>query len=229
MKKRNSFNRIGIAYPKRIFEGEISSLKSSQPLINHARKIQSQSACSPFDRTSNSLESFSSNATVEHVQPARANRSSQLAHPVEQPSSARSVSVGRPSVVMKPVTMVPSSVSLSLRPTSSSGQGDRLIIKIIKVLIVDHVYVICFNRLSLDLSAFTFRESNNQLTTSISDPVSELASTSTLQDELRIAEKRCEESEVRAKQLEKQTGLEYYEYCLKGLKLHTGGSSLSPD
>ncbi|GJT87299.1 coiled-coil domain-containing protein SCD2-like protein isoform X2 [Tanacetum coccineum] len=184
--------------------------RSSQPLINHAGKIQSQSARSPFDQTSNSLESFSSNAAVEHVQPAsaRANRSSQLAHPVEQPSSARSVSVGRPSVVMKPVTMVPSSVSLSLRPTSSSGQGDSQ---------TDNQKN---KRLSLDLSTSTFRESGNQRTASISAPVSESASTSALQDEidmlqeenesllqkLRIAEERCEESEVRARQLEKQEG-----------------------
>ncbi|PWA76058.1 hypothetical protein CTI12_AA237080 [Artemisia annua] len=163
--------------------------RSSQPLTNHAEKIQSQSARSPFDRTSSSLQSFSSNATEEHVQPAsaRANRSSLLGHPVEQPSSARSVSVGRPSAVMKPVTMVPSSVSLSLRKTSSSGQGDS--------------------------------QTRNQKNKSIQLASYELSMTSRLigliqlfsalvkLSKLRIAEERCEESEVRARQLEKQAAL----------------------
>ncbi|GJT63745.1 hypothetical protein Tco_1015225 [Tanacetum coccineum] len=104
--------------------------RSSQPLINHAGKIQSQSARSPFDQTSNSLESFSSNAAVEHVQSAsaRANRSLQLAHPVEQPSSARLVSVGRPSVLMKPLTMVPSKalvVSTTIVPVTVTAAAEK--------------------------------------------------------------------------------------------------------
>lgn len=63
---------------------------------------------------------------MEHVQPAsaRANRSPQIVRQMDQPSSARTVSTGRPSSLMKPVIMVPPSVALSLRPSSLTGEGD---------------------------------------------------------------------------------------------------------
>ncbi|XP_071704503.1 uncharacterized protein [Rutidosis leptorrhynchoides] len=179
--------------------------RASQPAINHS---QSARTLSDQIQTSNSLPSSSSNSSVERAQPtsARASRSSQLVHPMEQPSSARAVSVGRPSSLMKPVTMVPSSVSLSLRPASFSSQSDT------------QPDPQKNKRLSLDLSGLNFRESSNQRSAAASAPVSSSTSTCALQDEidmlqeenesllekLRIAEERCEEAQVRARQLEKQ-------------------------
>ncbi|KAF5779278.1 putative Coiled-coil domain-containing protein SCD2 [Helianthus annuus] len=118
-----------------------------------------------------------------HVQPARS-----------APSAAR------PTSLMKPVIMVPATVALSLRP---SAEGDT------------QTNNLKNKRLSLDLGALAFRESGYQRSTSSS------ASTSALQDEidmlqeenesllekLRIAEERCTEAEVRARQLEKQAAL----------------------
>nr|KAJ0207613.1 hypothetical protein LSAT_V11C500242430 [Lactuca sativa] len=179
--------------------------RSSQPVINN-EQFQSQSARSSSDQTSNSLRSAPSITTVEHVQPnsARANRSPQRCRPMEQPSSARAISAGRPSLVMKPVAMVPPSVNLSLRPTSGRDtQPDAQKNK----------------RFSLDLGVFA-RESSNQrsATATASAPTSATASTSALEDDidmlqeenesliekLRIAEERYEEAEMRARQLEKQ-------------------------
>ncbi|CAI9284411.1 unnamed protein product [Lactuca saligna] len=179
--------------------------RSSQPVINN-EQFQSQSARSSSDQTSNSLRSAPSITTVEHVQPnsARANRSPQRCLPMEQPSSARAISAGRPSLVMKPVAMVPPSVNLSLRPTSGRDtQPDAQKNK----------------RFSLDLGVFA-RESSNQrsATATASAPTSATASTSALEDDidmlqeenesliekLRIAEERYEEAEMRARQLEKQ-------------------------
>ncbi|KAJ0864009.1 putative Coiled-coil domain-containing protein SCD2 [Helianthus annuus] len=95
-------------------------------------------------------------------------------------------SAARPTSLMKPVIMVPATVALSLRP---SAEGDT------------QTNNLKNKRLSLDLGALAFRESGYQRSTSSS------ASTSALQDELRIAEERCTEAEVRARQLEKQAAL----------------------
>ncbi|KAL4579615.1 hypothetical protein LXL04_015769 [Taraxacum kok-saghyz] len=183
--------------------------RSPQPAINHQFQSKSQSARSSSDQSSSSFRSSPSVTTMEHVQPnsARANRSPQLCRPLEQPSSARAISAGRPGLVMKPVTMVPPSVNLSLRPTSGRDtQPDAQKNK----------------RFSLDLGIFALRESSNQrlatYNASASAPSSATASTSAMEDDidmlqeenesllekLRIAEERCEEAEMRARQLEKQ-------------------------
>ncbi|KAI3691254.1 hypothetical protein L2E82_49518 [Cichorium intybus] len=187
----------------------VSTGRSSQP--TRSSSDQAFNSREQF-RPTNNLRSSPSLPTVEHLQPnsARANRSPQRSRAMEQPSSARSVSAGRPSLVMKPITMVPATVNLSLRPTSSRDtQPDPQKNK----------------RLSLDSSICNFRESSNQrsatATVSVSAPTSATASTSALEDDidmlqeenetllekLRISEERCEEAEMRAKQLEKQAAL----------------------
>ncbi|KAK1439399.1 hypothetical protein QVD17_05217 [Tagetes erecta] len=178
---------------------------TGQQSVPHAKSIGRSST--DQIRTSNSLPSSASNTIMEHVQPtsARANRSPQFVRQMEQPYSAWTVSTSRPSSLMKPVIMVPPSVALSLRPSSLTGERDTQPINLKN------------KRLSLDLSALSFRESSNQHSASTSAP----ASTSAMQDEidmlqeenesllekLRIAEERCNEAEVRTRQLEKQAAL----------------------
>ncbi|KAF8394502.1 hypothetical protein HHK36_020712 [Tetracentron sinense] len=97
----------------------------------------------------------------------------------EQPPSARSSSTGRPSLSVKTVPVVPPSVPISLRPPSVPPAE----------LPADHRRD---RRLSVDLGNLNIGETGNQ------------RSTLALQDELRLAEEKCEEAEVRVRQLEKQ-------------------------
>ena len=65
-----------------------------------------------------------SSISVNSVEPSStrstsASRPSQSSNSVEQPPSARSTSASRPLSGIKPVPLVPSSVPISLRPTSS--------------------------------------------------------------------------------------------------------------
>ncbi|KAL8200160.1 hypothetical protein R6Q57_011499 [Mikania cordata] len=192
-----------------------SNIRPRSPKIGHTT-TEHQSAPRatsigryPSDQihSSNSLLSSESNTNAEHVRPtsAQASRSPQLVRSMEQPSSTRAV--GRVGSSTKPVIMVPPSVALSLRPSSFTGERDTRNNNLKN------------KRLSLDLGALAFRESNYRHPASTSASAS--ASTSALQDEidmlqeeneslvekLRIAEERCKEAEVRTRQLEKQAAL----------------------
>ncbi|KAL9272213.1 Coiled-coil domain-containing protein [Drosera capensis] len=104
----------------------------------------------------------------------------------EQPPSARS-SVGvRPNLGTKAVPIVPPAVTISLKPqTPKNPEGAQGEIRRDK-------------RLSMDWGSMNVRETK--------EPQTQLSSTA-LQDELRLAEERCEEAEARAKQLERQAAL----------------------
>lgn len=92
-----------------------SAMRASQS-TNNAEPVQPPSA--------RSMRSSQSTNNFEQPQPpsARSNssmRSSQSTSSMEQPLSARANSAMRPNLGVKPVAMVPPTVPLSLRPTSS--------------------------------------------------------------------------------------------------------------
>ncbi|KAF4394950.1 hypothetical protein F8388_017678 [Cannabis sativa] len=153
---------------------------SSRLLQSLNNEEQTQSAFSVSHIRSPSQQSY------YHEQPSSArstiaNRPS-LPSPTDQhqqqPPSARSSLVTRPHLGIKTVPMVPPSVPLSIKPSTSSTSSD--------------VNFGRDKRLSLDLGSMNFRELSSQRSSSV------------LQDELRLAEERCEEAEARARQLEKQ-------------------------
>ncbi|KAI3664870.1 hypothetical protein L6452_43479 [Arctium lappa] len=191
---------VGTATEQRSAPRAASLGRASQPVIKRAElrrqsmgssssssyameQIHLQSARSSSDQTSNSLRSSQSNNTAECVQPtsARSNRSP-LVHPVEQPSSARSAPASRPSLGIKPVTMVPPSVPLSLRPSLFGGQVDTQ-------SDTQKNKSSILSRLSLDLgAAFAFRETSNQRSANASTSVS----ASALQDEIDMLQEENE-------------------------------------
>uniref|UniRef100_A0A2N9F276 Coiled-coil domain-containing protein SCD2 n=1 Tax=Fagus sylvatica TaxID=28930 RepID=A0A2N9F276_FAGSY len=142
--------------------------------------------------TSASRPSQSSNS-VEQPPSARSvitGRSSLPTNSIEQPPSARSTSASRPLSGIKPVPLVPSSVPISLRPTSSYIPPD--------IPPIDHRRD---KRMSLDLGSMKLRDTSPALQDEL-DMLQE--ENETLLEKLRLAEERCEEAEVRARQLEKQ-------------------------
>ncbi|KAK7284300.1 hypothetical protein RJT34_19045 [Clitoria ternatea] len=115
----------------------------------------------------------------------------------DQPPSARSAS-GRPSGLSKVVPMVPPSVPITLRPTSSSGiPPSELQFDVKKD-----------RRLSLDLGSMKVRENASQQqrpTSALEDELDMLQEENdNLVEKLRLAEERCEEAESRVRQLEQQ-------------------------
>ncbi|KAH6788774.1 hypothetical protein C2S51_003780 [Perilla frutescens var. frutescens] len=130
----------------------------------------------------------------EESQPAsaRSGRSSSNSGTAEQPSSARVV--GRPNLRVKTVAMVPSSVSLSLKPVASGIQPDSQLDKVRD------------KKLSLDFGTFKYKEpSGQQSSSALQDELDMLQEENeSLLDKLRIAEERYDEAEARTRQLEKQ-------------------------
>ncbi|KAM7273764.1 hypothetical protein ACFE04_028428 [Oxalis oulophora] len=119
--------------------------------------------------------------------------SSQPNNSAEQPPSARSLATGgRPHLGVKTVAMVPSSVPITIKPTSSalpvgspiSNRRD--------------------SRLSLDLgNVSNAREAGS--VSALQDEIDMLQEENEgLLEKLRFAEERCEESDARAEQLAKQ-------------------------
>ncbi|XP_019419256.1 PREDICTED: coiled-coil domain-containing protein SCD2 isoform X1 [Lupinus angustifolius] len=109
----------------------------------------------------------------------------------QQPPSARSL---RHSGLSKVVPMVPSSVPITLRPTSSAPIEPPADIRKDR-------------RLSLDLGSMKVRETPSQKrpTTELEDELDMLQEENdNLIEKLRLAEERCEEAESRVRQLEQQ-------------------------
>ncbi|CAL0302256.1 unnamed protein product [Lupinus luteus] len=112
----------------------------------------------------------------------------------QQPPSARSL---RHSGLSKVVPMVPSSVPITLRPTSSAPIDPPADIRKDR-------------RLSLDLGSMKVRETPSQKrpTTELEDELDMLQEENdNLIEKLRLAEERCEEAESRVRQLEQQAAL----------------------
>ncbi|KAM6577536.1 hypothetical protein CsatB_029373 [Cannabis sativa] len=170
---------------------------SSRLLQSLNNEEQTQSAFSVSHIRSPSQQSY------YHEQPSSArstiaNRPS-LPSPTDQhqqqPPSARSSLVTRPHLGIKTVPMVPPSVPLSIKPSTSSTSSD--------------VNFGRDKRLSLDLGSMNFRELSSQRSSSVlQDELDMLQEENdSLLEKLRLAEERCEEAEARARQLEKQAAV----------------------
>ncbi|XP_039163979.1 coiled-coil domain-containing protein SCD2-like isoform X2 [Eucalyptus grandis] len=122
-----------------------------------------------------------------------ASRSSQSTNP-EQPPSARSTSGSRPFLGVKTVTMVPASVPISLKPSSSAIPTETP---------VEHRRD---KRLSVDWDNVSTKEtSNHRSASALQDELDMLQEENdSLLEKLQLAEERCDEAEAKAWQLEKQ-------------------------
>nr|XP_012569582.1 coiled-coil domain-containing protein SCD2-like isoform X1 [Cicer arietinum] len=181
----------------------ISSVRSSFPanaaeqtpsrISPHANQVEQQppSARSTMgNRTLDLSPSARSLAISRSAQSSNANN--------DQPPSARANS-GRPSGLSKVVPLVPASVPITLRPTTSGGVPPSESIVDIKK----------DRRLSLDLGSMKVRENVNQQqqrpATELEDELDMLQEENdNLLEKLRLAEERCDEAESRVRQLEQQ-------------------------
>ncbi|RDX62795.1 Coiled-coil domain-containing protein SCD2, partial [Mucuna pruriens] len=157
-------------------------------VVNHAEQQQPPSARSTTGNRALDLSPSARTILMSRSsQPSSANN--------DQPPSARA---GRPSGLSKVVPMVPPSVPITLRPTSSAGfPPSEPLLDIRKD-----------RRLSLDLGSMKVRENANQQQRPTSELEDELdmlqEENDNLVEKLRLAEERCEEAESRVRQLEQQ-------------------------
>ncbi|KAJ8440151.1 hypothetical protein Cgig2_003476 [Carnegiea gigantea] len=150
----------------------LSVRTGSQPRSSSAGRSSVSTAPTEQPSSARSLSAGRSPISVNVSDVNLSGRSPMSFHPSEQP---RSASTARPSGI-KPVPMVPSAVTISLKQQGPPSPGSN-------------------KRFSLDLGSMKVREPK--------EPNNQLSSTA-LQDELRLAEERFQEAEARAKQLEKQ-------------------------
>ncbi|CAH2055069.1 unnamed protein product [Thlaspi arvense] len=146
------------------------------------------SAESSAQTTTNQVEQSPSFRTA-----AVSSKSSQSLSAMDQPPSARSSFSGRP---IRTVPLLPSSVSISLKPVTPAFQSDT-----------PTNFRKDKSRFSMDLgSSGNLRELGSQRSASaLQDEVDMLQEENeSLLDKLRLAEDKCEEADARAKQLEKQ-------------------------
>ncbi|KAG9150866.1 hypothetical protein Leryth_002993 [Lithospermum erythrorhizon] len=162
----------------------VSGNRSSQS-TNTAEPI-----ASPYARPSSpaSREQVHTSASMTNLRSFRSNS-------MEQPLSARGNTVGRPSAVLKPISMVPSAVPVTLK-TGSSGAAAETQPDFRKE-----------KKLSVEFGTFKYKDTGIEPTASsaLQDELDMLQEENeSLLEKLRLAEERCEEAEVRARQLEKQ-------------------------
>ncbi|CAH9087137.1 unnamed protein product [Cuscuta europaea] len=168
------------------------SARSPARSILTNRSLQSSAVEQPSSaRSFQAASSFQSTNSVEPMQPLSA-RSSHLVT-TEQPTSARSTLASRPNLGVKVVPIVPSIVPISLRTAvpstpfelQSESHKDK--------------------RLSLDFGTFKHNGLAGQATSALQDELDMLQEQNeSLLQKLRLTEERFEESEARARQLEKQ-------------------------
>ncbi|GAU11577.1 hypothetical protein TSUD_345680, partial [Trifolium subterraneum] len=192
------------------FSGNAAEQTPQRIAINVNQGEQQPSSARSTNRTFDMSPSARSLANSRSAQSSNVNN--------DQPPSARSNS-GRPGGLSKVVPLVPSSVPITLRPTSSAtippsesltdlNKKDR--------------------RLSLDLGSIKVRERANQQQRPTSELEDELdmlqEENDDLHEKLRIAEERCEEAESRVKQLEQQalknSSKDSYHGSVHGINTH---------
>lgn len=117
---------------------------------------------------------------------------SAITNSVEQPSSANLLAASRPSLKVKTVPMVPPSVSIALKPTSSVNQSETP--KRDKRLSVDFRNISCLRERGSQNSASVLQDELDLLQ----------EENDVLLEKLRLAEERFEEAEERTRQLEKE-------------------------
>lgn len=149
-----------------------------QPPSAHA------TSASQSSQTTNSVEQPSSAYSI------RTSRSSQSINSMDQPPSARSITASRP---IKTVSMVPATVPISLKPSSS--------VISLEVLAESRKD----KRSTLEMSMSNLKEISTQRPSALQDELDMLQEENeSLLEKLRLAEERCEEADARARQLEKQ-------------------------
>ncbi|XP_030467068.1 coiled-coil domain-containing protein SCD2-like isoform X1 [Syzygium oleosum] len=186
-----------ISTPTRSF---YSAAEQSQPTrsVVVGRLPQSANTEQPsLAHISTPTQSFHSAAAAEQSHPTRSvvvGRSSQSANP-EQPPSARSTSGGRSYLGIKTVPMVPASVPISLKPSSSAIPTETP---------VEHRRD--KSRMSVDWDNVSTKETSSQRSASaLQDELDMLQEENdSLLEKLQLAEERCDEAEAKAQQLEKQ-------------------------
>lgn len=164
----------------------LSVRTGSQPRSSSAGRSSVSTAPTEQPPSARSLSAGRSPVSVNVSDVNLSGRSPMSFHPSEQP---RSASTARPSGI-KPVPMVPSAVTISLKQQGPPSPGSN-------------------KRFSLDLGSMKVREPkepNNQLSsTALQDELDILQEENeSLLEKLRLAEERFQEAEARAKQLEKQ-------------------------
>ncbi|XP_073298120.1 uncharacterized protein [Primulina huaijiensis] len=111
----------------------------------------------------------------------------------EQPPSARFVSGGGRNLEVKTSSMVPPSIPISHKPVVSGIPAEMQLNRYKD------------KRLSLDFGTFKYKEPSDHQSAALKDELDTLQEENdNLLEKLRIAEKRCEESEARTMQLEQQ-------------------------
>ncbi|XP_027351007.1 coiled-coil domain-containing protein SCD2-like [Abrus precatorius] len=158
-------------------------------LVNAAEQQPPSARSTTANRTLDFSPSTRTTITTRSSQPSSANN--------DQPPSARAMSV-RPGGLTKVVPMVPPSVPITLKPTSSGVVPPP----------EPHLDIRKDRRLSLDLGSMKVRENANQQQRPTSELEDELdmlqEENDNLVEKLRLAEERCEEAESRVRQLEQQ-------------------------
>ncbi|CAK7340852.1 unnamed protein product [Dovyalis caffra] len=205
------------------------SMRSRSPMVVRTGRPEQP----PSTHSSTSSRSSLSVNTVEQPSPAPP---SQPTNSVEQPVSARSPIVGRPSFnsIEQPLSfrssMAARSASNSVEqpPSARSTSATRLCVKpvpmpssvpislrpVSPMVSSDHPKD---KRLSLDWGSMNLRDTGNQQSNSaLQDEIDMLQEENeSLLDKLRLAAEKYEEAEARARQLEKQAALKVAEQTSK--------------
>ncbi|XP_021773042.1 coiled-coil domain-containing protein SCD2-like [Chenopodium quinoa] len=193
---RLSQTSINTQEPKQSSTPLVTAVKASRSSMDSIDMVEEQNALSgrvSLSVRTNGEPSAHSLVSVNSEEHNLPERSSMAINPSEQPPSARSILTSRPSGI-KSVTMMPPAVKTSMKqPTLSSPMAGS----------------VSSRRLSLDFGSMISREPkepNDQLSsTALQDELDMLQEENdSLLDKLRIAEERFQDSEARAKQLEKQ-------------------------
>ncbi|XWS57848.1 hypothetical protein CRYUN_Cryun09bG0208900 [Craigia yunnanensis] len=178
------------------------SVKSmEQPLSAHSSGQPShtinsvEQPMSPYSTSAGQPSLQSSIQQPQSTQASTAGRSSPITSSMEQPLSARSAASDRQHLGVKTVPVVPSTVPMSLKPTSSVSKTEAS---------TDSRRD---KRLSADFGNMSsLKERGSQQSASaLQDELDMLQDENeSLLEKLQLAEERCEEAEARSRQLEKQ-------------------------
>ncbi|XP_073151395.1 coiled-coil domain-containing protein SCD2-like [Henckelia pumila] len=168
-----------------------------QPLSAHSASLLRPSNSKPVDPITRHFpqpkEDYAEELNAPSARSTVVRRSPSYISLDDQPPSARFESPGGRNVAVKTVSMVPPSIPISHKPVVSG------------ILAETQQNRIKDKRLSLDFGTFKYKESSDQQSAALKDELDVLQEENdNLLEKLRIAEKRCEESEVRTMQLEQQ-------------------------
>ncbi|KAK1352026.1 coiled-coil domain-containing protein SCD2-like [Heracleum sosnowskyi] len=187
---------LAISQAPQAFKKQASPVRSYSPSRPSRPHSMDQSQLSRTSLLSQSSQAPTSGEQEQHLSARSGSgvRASASSASLEQPLSARSPLSIRPSSGFKTAHIIPSSVSISLGPHHSGIPGEN------------QPESRKDKRFSVDLGSMNHIESGNQSPASVlQDELDSLQEENeSLLQKLRFVEERIEESEVRARQLEKQ-------------------------